>query len=397
MPDYVAPGVFIEETSFRPKSIEGVSTSVTAFVGPTHKGPIASASKLLTSFADFEKAYGGADDLRFAPRLNYLAHGVRAYFTEGGARLYVIRVAAKSKKGRALATVAPTPTDYNKAFALLAALPAVSIVAAPGHTAFPAATALGVARQLVAHAEQLRYRVAVLDTPAGLTVTEAAAYKANFDSKLAALYYPWVVVAHPGFKPTNPGSIADIALPPSAFVCGIYVRTDVERGVHKAPANEVVRSALRLERAISAAEQNILNPLGVNCLRFFTGKGNLVWGARTLSSDSEWKYINLRRYFAYLERSIDEGTRWAVFEPNDEPLWARVRDSVSNFLLGEWRNGALQGAKAEQAYFVKCDRTTMTQNDLDNGRLICLVGAAPMKPAEFVIFRIGQKTANATS
>jgi phage tail sheath protein FI len=156
----------------------------------------------------------------------------------------------------------------------------------------------------------------------------------------------------------------------------------------------VVRGALRFEREVAFGEQEMLNPLGVNCLRFFPGRGYRVWGARTASSDPEWKYVNIRRYFNYLEASIDRSTQWAVFEPNGERLWANIRETVSSFLYNEWRNGALLGAKAEDAYFVRCDRSTMTQNDLDNGRLVCLIGVAALKPAEFVIFRIGQKTAD---
>jgi phage tail sheath protein FI len=210
------------------------------------------------------------------------------------------------------------------------------------------------------------------------------------------MYYPWVVVNNPLAGPNSPQP-AEIALPPSGFVCGIYARSDVERGVWKAPANEVVRGALRFERNINHGEQELLNPIGVNCLRYLSGRGFRVWGARTISSDPEWKYVNVRRYFNYLEASIDRGTQWVVFEPNGELLWANVRGTIADFLLNEWKSGALLGTKQDEAFFVRCDRTTMTQNDLDNGRLVCLIGVAVVKPAEFVIFRIGQKTADAKS
>jgi len=180
-------------------------------------------------------------------------------------------------------------------------------------------------------------------------------------------------------------------------MCGIYARSDNDRGVWKAPANEVVRGALRFESDINFGQQEVLNPLGVNCLRYFPGRGYRVWGARTASSDPEWKYVNVRRYFIYLEASLDRGTQWVVFEPNGDALWANVRETVSSFLYNEFVSGALLGTTPEQAYFVRCDRSTMTQADLDNGRLICLVGVAALKPAEFVIFRIGQKTADAKS
>ncbi len=171
----------------------------------------------------------------------------------------------------------------------------------------------------------------------------------------------------------------------------------MQRAVYKAPANEVVTLALGFETLLNKAQQEVLNPEGINCFRFFEGRGMRLWGARLISSDPEWKYVNLRRYFAYLEHSIDKSTQWAVFEPNGERLWANLRRTVADFLLNEWQNGALLGDKPEKAFFVRCDRSTMTQNDLDNGRLVCLIGVAPLYPAEFVIFRIGQWTADAKS
>jgi phage tail sheath protein FI len=240
---------------------------------------------------------------------------------------------------------------------------------------------------LISHAERMRYRIAVLDSGNNQTISRVRALRAKLDSKYAALYFPWV-------KVLDPVTRTEIALPPSGFVAGIYARNDKERAVYKAPANEVVRGALSFEMMLNKSQQEVLNPEGINCFRFFEGRGMRLWGARTISSDPEWKYVNLRRYFAYLERSIDKGTQWAVFEPNGEQLWANVRSTISDFLFNEWQNGALLGDKPEKSYFVKCDRSTMTQNDLDNGRLICLIGVAPLRPAEFVIFRIGQWTAD---
>jgi phage tail sheath protein FI len=207
------------------------------------------------------------------------------------------------------------------------------------------------------------------------------------DSSYAALYYPWYTIVDPVTR-------QEINVPPSGAVAGIYARNDIERAVYKAPANEVVDTAIGLETILNKSQQDILNPAGVNCFRFFEGRGFRLWGARTISSDPEWKYVNLRRYFAYLEHSIDKGTQWAVFEPNGPILWANVRSTIADFLLNEWANGALLGDKPETSYFVKCDRSTMTQNDLDNGRLVCLVGVAALRPAEFVIIRIGQWTAD---
>jgi hypothetical protein len=281
-------------------------------------------------------------------------------------------------------------------FKALEDLSDVSIVAAPGSTAgHAAADADGQAdietiqSLLIGHCERMRYRIAVLDAPDKAIVSDALAYRGKFDSKYAALYYPWVTI----FDPVTRG---EVNMPPSGFVTGIYARNDIERGVHKAPANESVRLAVDFEVPINTAQQEVLNPAGVNCFRFFEGRGYRLWGARTITSDPEWKYVNLRRYFAFLEASIDKGTQWAVFEPNGERLWANVRRTVEDFLYNEFVSGHLLGATTDEAFFVRCDRSTMTQNDLDNGRLVCLIGVAPLRPAEFVIFRIGQKTLEST-
>ncbi len=580
MPEYLAPGVYVEEVSFRAKSIEGVGTSTTAFVGPTRRGPVGAAQgapELVTSLTDFERLYGGLTDLALsgvtdpALRLNFLAHAVRAYFDNGGSRLYVVRTAngaaAASAQLRigldpnppnnplasedvwvrarfpgaagngsfqihevaqpatavtlgtapdgslamvgatlhlktagawadaAANALAVTPAtvgslltlsveasdadgqvqsweglgygpahpryigtvlglnpaaraealanlvwldvgstvnsfdlrsavvvglatsrtlamtggsdgsapilgaegvagSYADALLQLVGLEDVSIVAAPGSSAYAAAQAVQGA--LIAHAERRRaYRIAVLDCPARQTPVQMREARGHIDSRYAALYYPWVVVANPLARPGRDDIPGEITLPPSGFVCGIYARNDTQRGVHKAPANEVVTGALRFEVDVNFAQQELLNPVGVNCLRYLSGRGLRLWGARLASSDPEWKYVSDRRYFNYLESSIDRGTQWAVFEPNGQRLWANVRQTIADFLYNEWRGGALLGSTVEEAFFVRCDRSTMTQNDLDNGRLICLIGVAILKPAEFVIFRIGQKTADA--
>lgn len=585
MPEYLAPGVYVEETSFRAKSIEGVSTSTAAFVGLTARGPSSSGSAgmtppLLTSIADFERIYGPVNDLRLgsgsAPPsvTNYLAHAVRAFFENGGGRLYVARVlppgaaaatsgalnagsapaaneqvsltarfagggliagssdvnlrarlrqielattkrlAARQQPGTlvkfgtdhivigttettaanldgwngladsaavsiiALSVSVEDPTGttldydglgfhpahsryaghvlgatppraadalsnpirldigsnvdafelrsalfhgdasertvelkngsdgtgapgidaYKSALDRVLALEDVSIVAAPGASGLGDANlAAAVNLALISHAETRRsYRIAVLDTPPQLEPQDVRTLKNAIDSTYAALYYPWVVVANP-LAGVGAGQSSELALPPSGFVAGIYARTDIERGVWKAPANQTVAGAVRLQRDVRFGEQEVLNPLGINCLRALPNRGIRVWGARTASSDPEWKYVNVRRYFLYLEASIDRGTQWAVFEPNGERLWANIRNAVSDYLYSEWASGALLGETPKQAFFVRCDRSTMTQNDLDNGRLICLIGVAVLKPAEFVILRIGQKTADAQS
>jgi phage tail sheath protein FI len=251
--------------------------------------------------------------------------------------------------------------------------------------------ALPLAQALMAHAEVQRYRLALIDPPPRADVAALRAFRAGLNSSRAALYAPWVDV--PAVAANEPA----LRLPPSALMAGICARTDVQRGVHKAPANELLQSALALEFNFATGQQELLNPEGINLLRRFEGRGLRVWGARTLSNDPEWRYVSVRRLFNYLERSIDLGTQWAVFEPNGELLWAQVRQAVEDFLFNQWRNGALLGSKPEEAYFVRCDRTTMTQADLDAGRLIALVGVAVVKPAEFVIFRVGQFTTQAVS
>jgi hypothetical protein len=292
----------------------------------------------------------------------------------------------------------PIPDDYTEPLAELSKVEDIAIVAAPGHSVFAEDAYQGIQNALITHAEKRRsYRIAVLDTPPNNSTSEARDVRSRIDSKYAALYYPWVVIPNPLARPGLEHIPREISVPPSGFVCGIYARNDTQRGVFKAPANEVVLGALRFESDINFAQQEMLNPLGINCLRFFSGRGYRVWGARTASSDPEWKYVNIRRYFNYLERSIDVSTQWAVFEPNGERLWANIRETVSDFLYNEWVSGALLGGSTKEAFFVRCDRSTMTQNDLDNGRLICLIGVAAIKPAEFVIFRIGQKTADARS
>lgn len=267
----------------------------------------------------------------------------------------------------------------------------ISIVAAPGATwggGERSDDINAVIQLLIGHAERMRYRIALIDPPPAQSIAEVHALRARFDSKHAALYYPWITVS-------DPISHQRIQLPPSGFVAGIYARNDIERGTWKAPANDVVRGAIGLEALINTAQQEALNPEGINCFRFFEGRGFRLWGARTMSADPDWKYVNVRRYFSYLEHSIDKGTQWVVFEPNGEALWAQVRATISDFLINEWVKGALLGDRPEKAFFVRCDRSTMTQDDIDNGRLVCLIGMAPLKPAEFVILRIGQWTADA--
>jgi hypothetical protein len=240
---------------------------------------------------------------------------------------------------------------------------------------------------MISHCEATKYRFAVLDAPPGLNAQQAQSWRnyVNFDTSYAALYYPWIRIAD-----LSGGGSTSKLVPPSGHLAGIYNRTDAERGVHKAPANEVVRGAIDLELRLSKNEQDTLNPIGVNCIRSFPGRGIRVWGGRTLSSDGSWRYINVRRLFIMAEASLDIGLQWVVFEPNDRMLWARVRRDVTSFLRTVWLSGALFGSTPDEAFYVKCDDELNPPEIRDLGQLIIEVGMAPVKPAEFVIFRISQ-------
>lgn len=242
---------------------------------------------------------------------------------------------------------------------------------------------------LINHCEGQANRMAVLDAPPGMNPQQIKEWRsevAMYDSQFAALYYPWIEVANPAA--TNGDT--EIMVPPSGHLAGIWSRTDETRGVWKAPANEVVRGALNVEMDINKAEQGLLNPIGINCIRPFGTQGIRVWGARTLSSNTDWTYINVRRLFNMIETSIMNGTQYAVFEPNDKKLWEGLKRTVGSFLRGLWRDGALFGATADQAFYVKCDEETNPPDSIDQGKVVVEVGIAPVKPAEFVIFRIAQ-------
>jgi hypothetical protein len=294
-------------------------------------------------------------------------------------------------------TLAPSVADYQGevdevhgsfGLAALEGIDQVSIVLCPAAAA-DASVHQAVISAIQAHCTKMLYRVGVIESPPGAAVADAQQFAGLFSDTRLAFYYPWISAA--SLLPTG----GSLLLPPSGFMAGMYAYTDITRGVHKAPANEVVQEALGLEVYVNTAQQQILNPLGINCIRSFPGRGIRAWGARTLSPDAQWQYVNVRRYFLYLEHSIADSTSWVVFEPNGQSLWSSVSTTISDFLYNEWFNGRLFGATPAQAYFVRCDRTTMTEADLESGRLVCVVGVAPLEPAEFVIFRIGQWTASA--
>lgn len=510
MPEYLSPGVYIEEVARGPTPIEGVPTSTAAFIGETERG--ATMPRLITSYAEYERWFGGVfGEMKFMP------YAVRGFFENGGKRLYVCRVTngaatrAEAQLGaftvRAIgpgswgqrvfvkiedsttqkpgpdntmvpvgfkvrvayygaqptgdpldwfndATKPPFPscsetlddldTDEQspnywakrvqehstlieldgpqnmlpaKEFARLATngtdgagtldvadfqgdaqLPQrpqpqglaaleldpyreVSLVYAPG-------ASVAVNKAVIEYCEKLRFRFAVVDPEKSVDAAGFEPRVSIADSQYAALYYPWLAV-------TDPQTGERTEVPPGGHVLGVYARTDEARGVWRAPANEPLRGVIDLLADIDNVTQDAINSRGINAIRKFPGRGIRVWGARTLSADTEWKYVNVRRLFIFLERSIYEGTQWVVFEPNDERLWARVRNVIGVFLRSQWQAGALPGQKEEDAFFVKCDRTTMTEDDIINGRLICEIGVAVVRPAEFVVFRIRQHTVEA--
>ncbi|NET59626.1 MAG: phage tail sheath family protein, partial [Symploca sp. SIO2E6] len=300
------------------------------------------------------------------------AQAVYGFFNNGGTRCHVIRIDSNTELAAALNT--------------FAAIDEITMVAIPGITSQTEQQAV------IEHCENLKDRFALLDGQQNPTSFDRDNIKGNTrDSNYAALYFPWIKVFDPAKQILEPSSDGSIILPPGGHLAGIYSRVDGERGVFKAPANEVIRGALDLEYNLTKAEQDGLNPPGINIIRSF--KGNIkVWGARTLGGDDngQYKYISTRRYFNFLRESIDDGTQFAVFEPNNLALWQRIKRTVGDFLLNQWRDGALFGETPEKAFFVKCDAETNPPEVRELGQVVALIGVAIVKPAEFVIFRIQQ-------
>jgi phage tail sheath protein FI len=346
------PGVYIKEVRVGPQSIVGVSTDTAAFFGETQKGP--DEPTLVTSWAVFQSIFGG-----YFGQDKYLPFAVEGFFANGGQKCYVCRV---------------VNGDYAAAVAKTEQIEDISLVYSPN-----AQATAGLVNLIIDHCERLRNRFAIFDSLKG---QEPQSITKPRESSFAALYYPWVYVKQ--------NANTKVVVPPGGHIVGIYARIDNQTGVHKAPANQEIKGITGEERSVSNLQQETLNPRGINCIRSFVGRGILVWGARTLSGDAEYRYINVRRLLICLEQSIKRGTAWAAFEPNKAATWAKVKLQTENFLMKSWKEGKLQGIKPEEAYFVKCDRTTMTQSDIDAGRLIVEVGVATVKPAEFMIIRVSQ-------
>ncbi len=379
---YLSPGVYVEEVDRGSKPIEAVGTNTVGFLGESRKGPLNEAV-LVTNWSQFVKTFGDFNDCSTT-----LANAVYGFFNNGGSRCFVVNVAvpedsvagegesASSGGGDrdALYIGKDNGPGQRSGLKCFEEIDEIAIVAAPGQVS-PA-----VQDAVLSHCETRKDRFAILDGPETLSGGVDKIPKPR-DSKYGAFYFPWIQVYDP--------EKGNIFVPPSGHIAGIYSRVDSERGVHKAPANELVRGALGLKYNISKGEQDLLNPNGINAIRFMNGAIR-IWGARTLSSDPSWKYINVRRLFIMVESSIERATQWVVFEPNDHRLWKRVTRTIASFLTLLWRNGALMGTSPEQAFFVKCDDETNPPEVVDAGQLVVEIGLAPVKPAEFVIFRIGQ-------
>lgn len=327
--------------------------------------------KLCTNFSKFKEFFG---DFSTDSGQNKLAHAVYGFFNNGGTTCYVIRI--KDKNG------------LKEALARFATIDEIAIVAIPGITTEAEQEAV------LDHCENLKDRVAILDGQQNPTAfTKELIQAATKDSNYGAIYFPWIKVDDPVKKILKPGSDGSVIVPPSGYIAGVYARVDSERGVYKAPANEGIRGALDVEYRLTQADQSLLNPGGINVLRAFGGNIK-IWGARTMGGDAnaEFKYISTRRLFNFLRESIDDGTQFAVFEPNSQSLWQQIVRNVSDFLLGQWRDGALFGDTPKQAFFVKCDAETNPSDVRERGQVVTEIGVAIVKPAEFVIFRIQQIT-----
>jgi phage tail sheath protein FI len=383
---YLSPGVYVEEVDRGTKPLEMVGTSTAAFLGEATTGPV-NEPVLCSNWSQFTKHFGDFQNSE------YLAHAVYGFFNNGGSRAYVLNVGnwdevskGEGKEGKAkpaskaaLYIGSDNGPGTRTGLKALEDIDDINIVAAPGQTD-PV-----IQDAVLSHCENMRYRFALLDSPEVIEKGGVDKLPKPRDSKYGGYYFPWVEVYDP-FK-------GNIFQPPSGYMAGVYARTDAERGVHKAPANEIVRGAIGLKYTITRGEQDLLNPKGINCIRSFPNRGIRVWGARTISSDASWRYVNVRRLFNMVEQSIELGTQWVVFEPNDQRLWKRVTRDISAFLLRLWRQGALFGKTPEEAFFVKCDEETNPPEVIDAGQMICEIGMCPVKPAEFVIFRIGQMPA----
>jgi phage tail sheath protein FI len=385
MPEYSYPGVFVEEINVRTREIEGVPTETAAFVGFTAGGPLDEPVEI-GSVLDYETSFGKVS------AANPLSSAVADFFGNGGRKAFVVRTAAGPRSRRGSAELIGDEKKQTGLHALDRTKLHASLLVLPDAAYLSESDSADTINRAAsfAHARRIFLIADIPDAVANKGHNEAVLWASGgvARNRNMAIYFPWLVTGSGRTKRLRP---------PAATTAGIYAQTDQLRGVWKAPAGQeaAVKGVTDLAHKVSAADTEKLQGASINSIRKFEGKGIVLWGARTFApeGDNEWKYVNVRRLFLFLERSIEEGLAWAVFEPNGEALWAQVRLEISAFLHTAWRAGALQGVKAEEAYFVRCDATTMTQNDIENGRLICMIGVAPVRPAEFVIIRIERMAA----
>jgi len=394
MPEYLAPGVYVEEARFVQGPIASAPTSITAFVGVAVKGPLHTATEV-GSFAEYSEIFGPVSPS------SPLSLGVFLFFSNGGRKAVVVRTASAGTRARTVAADVIGDTLKGTGIHALGHSPTVDLLLTPDASAMSVREHDAVTKSALAFCEAhgIFYLV---DPPHArvrrdpvATVVNWAARSSAIRHANAAVYFPRVVMSDPT------GKLKSIVVPASGAVAGVYARTDIQRGVWKAPAGTDARllGVGDVELALSETQMARLHGASINALRQFAGYGILAWGARTFLSQgthSEWQYVPVRRLYLYIERSLQQGLAWAVFEPNDEPLWAQIRLSVSSFLNYQFRRGAFSGASARDAYFVKCGRDTMTSMDINNGRVIVQVGFAPLKPAEFVLMRLAFRTAHST-
>jgi hypothetical protein len=388
VPTYLTPGVFTEFAPPRSLAVaEGAPTSVAAFAGVAPGGPVNSPMRL-TSWVQFERIFGdpaNPDDGPFVWEA-YLAHAVFGFFANGGQICWVVRVESPEELlGRRDRTGIGAFVPIDEVTMVCA--PDIALLADADGLSFREAQAA-----LIAHCEWAGDRIAILDSPPGLdpqSVLEWRMNEAGYDSRYATLYWPWIEVMDPL---TN----RPLRVPPSGHLAGTWARSDRRRGIHKAPANERVLGAHALGFTVTAAEQGALNKVGVNCLRAFPARGIRTWGARTLSSDPEWRYVNHPRFVAYVSESLTEAISWAAFEPNDASLRVQLRIAAESFLTGLWRDGALVGSRPDEAFVVRCDEAINPPEQVSAGHVVVEVGIALVRPAEFVIFRLSQTGASPT-
>lgn len=396
MPNYQTPGVYVEEIESGSKPIEAGATNIVGFLGVAEKGPVNQAT-LVTNWTQYTKIFGGLHEG------GWLGHGVYQFFQNGGTKCYINNLAEPAKKKADAPAkeddkaAADTPYEVKNpdniakliigkdegvgkksGLFLFDEIQDISLVCAPGVTDPAAQDAI------LTHCEKNRFRFAVLDSPETLQ-GGIDTMPMPRDSIMGAYYFPWVEMYD---------MVADknVYAPPSGGICGVYGRVDGTRGVHKAPANELFKTALGLKYNLTDAEQELLNPKGINCIRNFPGRGIRVWGARTISSNPEWRYVNVRRLFCMVEQALQNGTNWVVFEPNTRDLWKKIIRNITSFMLNIWKSGALFGNTPEEAFYVRCDDELNPPESIDAGYVNIEIGLAPAKPAEFVVFRVSQKT-----